>query len=193
MGGGRRQPDKSWVTAAEPPVGCVRVGKTAKPERMTSEVCTSPTQPGAGEQKWRTRQHAACCTLFSHPETVPSPLCQALYSRIPVESVGWWCIFETLGCYETLSRVTETDKYFPEAILQRTWEWKDCFFFFVSPVHCVNHFTVCVYVHDLDRCVGMMQESKNTFCSKHIHTTQTFQANQPHKHHSFPVSWLFQL
>lgn len=96
---------------------------------MTSEVCTSPTQPGAGEQKWRTRQHAACCTLFSHPETVPSPLCQALYSRIPVESVGWWCIFKTLGCYETLSRVTETDKYFPEAILQRTWEWKDCFFF----------------------------------------------------------------
>lgn len=137
---------------------------------MTSEVCTSPTQPGAGEQKWRTRQHAACCTLFSHPETVPSPLCQALYSRIPVESVGWWCIFETLGCYETLSQVTETDKYFPEAILQRTWEWKDCFFFLFSPVHCVNHFTVCVYVHNLDRCVGMMQESKNTFCSKHIHT-----------------------
>lgn len=104
---------------------------------MTSEVCTSPTQLGAGEQKWRTRQHAACCTLFSHPETVPSPLCQALYSRIPVESVGWWCIFETLGCYETLSRVTETDKYFPEAILQRTWEWKD-FFFFLFPPYIVS-------------------------------------------------------
>lgn len=191
MGGGRRLPHKSWVTAAEPPVGCVRVGKTAKPGRMTSEVCTSPTQPGAGEQKWRTRQHAARCTLFSHPETVPSPLGQALYSRIPVESVGWWCILETLGCYETLSRVTETDKYFPEAILQRTWEWKDCFFLFPPRTLCQSLYGLHVRTRFGQVCEHDARKQKYILLQTYTHNS--FQVNQPQKHHSFPVSWLFLL
>lgn len=85
---------------------------------------------------------ASVAILLSHPETVPSSRCQALYSRIPAESVGWWSILETLGCYETWGRVTETDNYFPEATQRGRGSGGDgfppptlCHSFFAQSVH----------------------------------------------------------
>lgn len=106
--------DRSWLTAATLPVGWVRVAAKPKAGRMTSELCTSPTQPAMRVQNWHTQraQCPAAVSFFSHPETVPSPPCQALCSWIPVNSVGRWSILETFGCYETWRWVTETDKYF---------------------------------------------------------------------------------
>lgn len=99
------------------PVGWVRVGIKPKPGRMTSELYTSPTQPTghASAKLTHTEEHTACCVvLLLTPWNCPL-LCQALHSKIPVESVGRWRILETFGCYETWGWVTETNKYFPEA------------------------------------------------------------------------------
>lgn len=91
----RGLPDMSWVTAAKPPVGWIRVGTKPKRGRMTSEPRTSPTQHAMQVQKWRTKQHMACCCCccFSHPETVPSPPCQAFFFLFFFYSKHTWGVF----------------------------------------------------------------------------------------------------
>lgn len=129
------------MTAAQLPVGWVRVGRgRRKPGSVTSELYTSPSQPAVLMQKCHTHAHThsltrrqdSCCASLSHPETVPSPPCQALYHVNTWEISG--IFWRRWGCYETLGRVTETDKYFfsPEAEKQGGGVW------YLFVMHAVN-------------------------------------------------------
>lgn len=70
---GERLRDRSWLTAAELPVGWVRVGIEPKPGSMTSEMCWSPNKPAMQMQKWHTQQHNSGCGLRLTPWNCPLP------------------------------------------------------------------------------------------------------------------------
>ena len=182
---GGRLRDRSWLTAAKLPVGWARVGTKPKPGRMTSELCTSPTQPAMRVQKWHTRTHThtlgnnVCRVLLLTPWNCPLPFLPSPFLMNTCEMCG---AVEYFGDIGLLWNMRSGD---------RNWQ-----IFFLEQkdmgveerlllLNYVNHFILHkVCVHDFHICVnGIQDRKKKTFCSLKTHT---FQANlQPHGHRSF--------
>lgn len=102
-------------------------------QEVWRQDCTVPPNRPCKCKNDTHRSTIPAAVSFSHPETVPSPPCRALTTWIPVKCVGQWSILETLGCYETWGRVTETDKYFSES--KKIWEGRSGFFSCIVSFH----------------------------------------------------------
>lgn len=142
-------------------------GQKPKPGRMTSELCTSPTQPTghASAKLTHTGAHIACCVaLLLTPwncslPSLPNPSTREYLWNLWGGGVFWRHLVamkHEVG-WQKLTNISLKQ-------IKRTWEWNDGF-----SSYSLSIILYCIKFMCMRRWVSVMQGSENTFLYKYTH------------------------